>query len=102
MNHQKIKLGIIIKHRKHYLTRLTLWLIVIVFIGLSPILIGFLGAWITELSTGEPCHEGNCNWMVLPWMGMITIPISGLGLLLFLIIILIDSISLKKQQHKHN
>jgi len=92
-------LGIIINHKKHYLTRLPLWLIFIVFIGLSPIIIGLLGAWVTEIITRQPCHEGNCVWMALPWMIMLSIPIAGFGLIIFLIIILIDSISLTKKKN---
>ncbi len=87
-------MGIIINDKKHYLTRLPLWFIFIVLIGLSPILIGLLGAWITELTTGLPCHEGNCIWMALPWMAMLTVPIGGIGLIIFLIVIFIDTISL--------
>jgi hypothetical protein len=92
-------LGIIINHKKDYLTRLPLWLIGLVFIGLSPIMIGLLGAWITEITTGQPCHEGNCMWMALPWMAMLSIPIGGIGLIIFLIITLIDSISLLKRKN---
>ena len=91
-------MGIIINHKKHYLTRLPLWLIGIVFVGLSPIIIGLLGASITERTTGQPCHEGNCIWMILPWLGMLSIPIGVIGLIIFSIIVLNDSISLNKRK----
>lgn len=92
-------MGVIINHKKHYSTRLPLWLIGIVFVGLSPIIIGLLGAWITEITTGQACHEGNCMWMTLPWLAMLSIPIGGIGLIIFSIIILIDSISLIKRKN---
>jgi hypothetical protein len=91
-------LGIIIKHKKHYLTRLPLWFFVIVFIGLSPIIIGMLGAWISEATTGEPCHEGNCSWMVLPWFGFISIPLGALGLFFYFAIIVYDSVQLSRNK----
>jgi hypothetical protein len=76
------------------LTRFPIWLALIIFSALSPIIIGFIGAWVTEIITNEPCHEGNCTWMVLPWLAMITLPIGGGILLIYLIIILIDTIRL--------
>jgi xanthine/uracil permease len=91
-------LGLIINNRKHLLTRFPLWFALIVIFGLSPLLIGVFGGWITELSTGEPCHEGNCGWMVLPWLTLFTLPIGGVILLVYMIIILIDTIGLLKEK----
>lgn len=91
-------MGFIIRSKKHYLTRFPLFLLFIIFIGLSPFIIGFTGAYLTELFTGEPCHEGNCFWMVLPWFGIfITLPLGGILLLVYFIIILIDTIKLMMQ-----
>ncbi|MCU0358543.1 MAG: hypothetical protein MUE95_13280 [Cyclobacteriaceae bacterium] len=84
----------IITQRRHYLTRVPLALLGIVTAGLSPVLIGIAGAWITEQQTGQPCHEGNCGWMVLPWLGMLTLPLAGMALLLFGFIVLRDTITL--------
>lgn len=91
-------MGLIIKEKKHYLTRLPIWLVIIVLIGFSPTLIGLLGAWITKLKTGQPCHEGGCEWLTLSWLTIITLPIAGMLLLVLLIIILIDSLNLSKSK----
>lgn len=90
-------MGIILKTKKHYLTRFSLWLGVIIFLALSPFIIGFIGAYLSELITNEPCHEGNCFWGVIPWLGIfITLPIGGIGLIIYLVIIIIDSIKLMR------
>ncbi|MCH4551189.1 hypothetical protein [Aestuariibaculum lutulentum] len=85
---------LIIKRKKHLLTRVPFLTFLIVFIGLAPVIIGLIGAWITELNTGEPCHEGNCSWMMLPWLGMFTIPVGFLLFIVFFVIVLIDTIAL--------
>jgi hypothetical protein len=84
----------IITHKRHYLTRVPAGILGIVLVSLSPLLIGIAGAWLTEQQTGEPCHEGNCGWMVLPWFVMITVPLGGMAMLGFLLVILRDSIAL--------
>lgn len=91
-------MGLIIKNKRHYLTRLPLWLAIIVLIGFSPTLIGVFGAWVFKLKTGQPCHVGGCEWLTLSWLTIITLPIAGLLLLIFLIIVLIDSINLSKSK----
>jgi chromate transport protein ChrA len=73
----------------------------VVLVGLSPVIIGLVGVWITEITTGQTCHEGNCTWMALPWFATISIPMGGIGLIILLIITLVDSISLLKRKH-HN
>ncbi len=88
---------IIIKEKKHFLTRFPIWLIVIVFVTFSPLIIGLIGAWITELTTGQPCHEGNCVWMTIPWFTIVTIPIGGFAFWAYIIIIIIDSVKLFRQ-----
>ncbi|MEL6864804.1 MAG: hypothetical protein AAFP19_10305 [Bacteroidota bacterium] len=89
-------MGIIIKKKKHYYTRFPLWLLVIVVLSLSPFIIGFTGAYFTELITGEPCHEGNCSWGAIPWLGIFfTLPLGAVILAIYLIIVVIDAINLK-------
>ena len=84
--------------RKHFYTRFPIWLSVIILVGLSPFIVGFIGANLTELTTGEPCHEGNCYWGVIPWVGIfVTLPISAVLLIIYFIIVLVDSIKLKKK-----
>jgi hypothetical protein len=93
-------MGRIIKHKRDYFTKLPLMLLSIFFVGVSPVLIGILGARITESLTGQPCHEGNCGWMVLPWLGMITIPLAGLVLIVVVIVALSDAVSLRDTRHE--
>ncbi|MBT8266295.1 MAG: hypothetical protein KJP20_07110 [Bacteroidia bacterium] len=76
------------------MTRVLLWFLVIIFLGFSPLIAGLIGGSLTELSTGQPCHEGNCFWGALPWYMFFTLPVSLLFLLIFGIIILVDSIKL--------
>ena len=91
-------MGIILKRKKHYLTRLPLWLAIMVFVAFSPVLIGFGGAWLSELLTGRPCNGNNCFWMILPWSVVISMPIGGLGFLILGIIFVVDSIQLFAQK----
>ena len=87
--------GVLITKRKHLLTRLPLVMLLILIFALSPVLIGISGAWISELTSGIPCNnEGNCFWLVLPWLGMITFPIGVILFIALLIITMIDFLSL--------
>ena len=83
------------KNTRQYITRFPVWFFAIIFFALSPYLIGILGSYLTELWTGEPCNESNCGWMVLPFFTFITLPMGVLGLLVFLVIVLQDSLELK-------
>ena len=87
-------MGLIIKDKKHYVTRFPLWLLLIVFIGFSPLIIGLIGEGLTELFTGKSCNESNCFWGALPWLMFYTVPIGLISFFIFLIIIVVDSISL--------
>jgi len=91
-------LGIIIKKKRHYLTRFILWSAIILLLGFSPVLVGSVGALITELQTGVPCHEGNCGWMVLGWLTLITWPISALIIIVLFIIIILDTVAIRRSQ----
>ena len=88
-------MGLIINKRKHLYTRLPIGLLSIIFLALAPIIIGLIGSWITEYTTGKPCHEGNCGWMALPWLSLVTLPAGALGLIGFIVIVVIDSTKLK-------
>lgn len=87
-------MAIIIKRKKHYLTRLPLHIFIISFIAFLPVIIGVGGAWITELTTGKSCNEGNCIWMVLPWFTLFTFPIGGIAFLIYIIIVIRDTVKL--------
>jgi len=62
------------------------WRLVAIFIVLlaggivasSPIWVGLLGMHMQEVSTGVQANEGNSAWGVLPWLGMVTLPIYAL------------------------
>ena len=90
-------MGIIINHKSHYYKRLPFWILGIIFLSLSPFIIGLSAAWLTEQLTGESCHEGNCVWGVIPWFGLYTLPIGVIGFLIFIVIIIIDSIRLSNK-----
>ena len=75
-------MGLIIKNKGHYLTRFPSWLLAKFLVALSPFIIGFTGAFFSELIYNETCHEGNCFWMVIPGLGIITIPIGTILLII--------------------
>lgn len=95
-------MGTIIKKKNDFLTRFPIGLLVIIFIGFSPLIIGAVGSWMTEFFTGEACHEGNCGWMVLPWLTIITLPIGGVLLIIYLVIFLIDLFQFFKNKKTYN
>ena len=88
-------MGILINKSTQILPRTLIGLMVIFLIGLSPILASIIGANLTELITGEPCHEGNCFWGAIGWLFFMTFPIAGLLLIVFIIVIIIDIVKLR-------
>ncbi len=86
----------LIKKRRHLYSRFPLGLLFILVIALSPVLIGMLGAMITEWQTGNPCHEGNCLWGALGWFAFFTIPFAALLFLVFMGIVLKDIYQMKR------
>tara|TARA_B100000767_G_C19465078_1_gene409650 strand:- start:321 stop:599 length:279 start_codon:yes stop_codon:yes gene_type:complete len=76
--------------------KLPIGIILIIIMGLSPFIIGYIGGTITEFITNESCNESNCFWGVIPWFLFITIPLGILSFIFFIIIALIDFIRLKK------
>lgn len=89
---------LIIKNKQHYFTRLPIGIAFIVIIGFLPLIIGIIGANITEWTTGEPCHEGNCFWGTIPWLTFYTVPIAALAMLVYLVIVVIDVTKLRKAE----
>lgn len=83
-------MGLIVKSKKHLYSRVPIILILIVIFAISPILISMIGAWMTELITNEPCHEGNCFWGAFGWYFLLTIPIAGVLFIIFIIILITD------------
>lgn len=92
-------MGVIIKNRSHSAKRITIGFLTIACIGFSPIIIGLKGAYFWAMSTGEPCHEGNCPWGVLPWFMFFTIPLAFFLFIVFVIIIAIDLKRLRKHDN---
>ena len=90
-------MGLIIKNKRHYLTRLPLWILIIVFFGSSPVIVGLVGAGLTEFITGESCNEGNCIWGTLPWLMFYSVPIGVILLIAFIVIMIVDSFLLFKK-----
>lgn len=89
-------MGVIIKKRRHLYSRIPLGLLIILFIALGPIIIGMIGASISEFYTGEACHEGNCFWGALGWFAFVTIPFAGFVFFIFLVIVIIDMYKLRQ------
>ncbi|WKN45121.1 hypothetical protein [Tunicatimonas pelagia] len=87
----------IIRSKKDYFIRFPLGLLLIFIIGISPFLIGMIGASIVEYTSGEPCHEGNCYWGALPWLSFFTMPVASLLFIIYLIIVAIDTAKILKR-----
>ena len=90
-------MGIIIRNKKDFFIRLPVGIALIAVIGVSPFIIGFIGTWLTELVTGEPCHEGNCFWGVIPWFFFVSFPLAGLMLIGYLGVIIVDTVKIVKK-----
>ena len=86
-----------IRNKKHYYTRLPLGIFLITLFTFSPVLVGFGGAWLSSLLTGEVANEGNSAWLGFPWLIMISLPIGILFFILYGIVVVIDSIKLSRQ-----
>jgi len=63
----------------------------IILIGLSPVLISFVGGSIEHLITGKQVHEGNSIFGAILWFMFYTIPF-GFVLLLFWTSIVVKSV----------
>jgi len=72
---------------KSFFDRIPLILILLALFAFSPVLIGFTGTWITEMQTGEPCHEADCYWGAFGWYTFITLPIAGVQFIVLIILI---------------
>lgn len=83
---------ILIKKSHHFFTRIPLGLLCIAAFSISPILLGMLGATLSEWTTGQPCHEGNCAWGAIGWLFFLTMPIAGILLVVFMVVVAVDTI----------
>lgn len=87
-------MGFIVSSKKHIYIRIPLIIIMLLVLAISPILISMAGAWLTELITNEPCHEGNCIWVAFGWLFLVSVPTAILFAIIFLVIIVIDLVKL--------
>lgn len=84
---------ILLKERKHVLTRLLPWSLFCLFIALLPFIIGIGGSYVSELITGKPCgNEAQCPWAAFMWLSMFSIPIGMVLFALLVIIAIVDAI----------
>ncbi len=88
-------MGIILKKRSHIYSRIPGGILIILFISISPLVIGLIGGSISEWLTGNPCHEGNCIWGVLGWLTFWTAPFGALVFIIFVVIVIADLFKLK-------
>ena len=82
------------KTKKDFI-KLPIGLLLAIIGGLSPLIIGMVGGYLTELLTNRSCHEGNCFFGALPWLMFLTIPVATLIFIIILIIAIIDLIKLR-------
>ena len=90
-------MGLMIKRKKHYLSRGLSGSIILILLGFSPLWVGMIGAWVSEKITGEACHEGNCGWGALPWLTIYSLPLSLLLLVILWALIIFNYISYVKR-----
>lgn len=84
---------ILLKTRRHLLTRLLPWFLFCFFIAVLPFIIGIGGSYLSVLITGEPCgNEGQCPWDGFMWLSMFSIPIGVVLFHILVIIAIIDGI----------
>lgn len=90
----------VFKNKRDIWIRFPLGMVLIVLFGLSPILVSMLMSNLTELLTGEPCHEGNCIWGGIGWLFLITLPVALILAVVFLIVSIIDIVKILSNSPK--
>jgi peptidoglycan biosynthesis protein MviN/MurJ (putative lipid II flippase) len=88
----------IIKEKKDIFVRFPIGAVLVILAALSPMIIAMIGAWFTEMITGTPCHEGNCIWMVLPWLCLLTIPGGFVFLIVYLVMGFTEYARIRKRE----
>ena len=87
----------IIEQKRHFFTRLPLGLLVITLFSFAPYIIGIIGGWISEQTTGIPCNDSNCTWTAVHWLSVITFPAGAFALLIYLLLAVNDGVAVLKQ-----
>lgn len=91
-------MAILLKHKKHIITRLLPLVLFIIIIGALPIIIGYGGAFFSELFTGKPCsNEANCKWYGFLWYVMASVPVAFILIAVLALVVLIDFILYKRK-----
>jgi hypothetical protein len=91
-------MAIIFSKPRQFVIGIPLGILAIIVYAVSPLLVGFTGGYITQLTTGKECNEANSIWGVIPWYMFVTLP-TGAGLLcLFIIIAIIDAWKFRKNK----
>jgi len=86
----------ILKERKQVYYKLPLGILIIILIGLSPIIVALIGSTLSEFISGTPCNEGNCAWMALIWLALLSIPASFVGIIVYIVLIVNELSRMKK------
>jgi len=85
----------ILQTKNHLRTRFPLGLLLIVLWAVLPFIMGFSGSYLTENFLHKSCHEGNCIWGALPWLGIfVTLPLGIIFLIIYLVISIVDILQL--------
>lgn len=82
---------ILLKEKRHLLTRFLPWSLFCLFIAVLPFIIGIGGSYLSEMITGEPCgNEGECGWLAFIWLIMFSFPLAALFFTILSVISIID------------
>lgn len=46
-----------------------------------PLIIYEIGAYLWELNTGMSCNEGNCGWVMIGMLSILTVPVGMMWLI---------------------
>lgn len=80
-------MAIFVHNKRQIYRRFLPCLVGIILISIFPLLVSIIGAYLSELFTGNPCdNEANCAWMAFSWYLLKSIP---LGLVLYTILLIV-------------
>lgn len=88
----------IIEQKRHFFTRLPLGFLAIALFAFAPYIIGIIGAWMTEQTTGQPCVDGSCAWTAVHWLSVITFPAGAFALLIYILLAVNDAVAVLKKE----
>lgn len=88
---------ILFHNKRHFLIRFPIGAAIAAFIGFLPFIVGFGGGKLKGLISGIPCTNDTCPWMVVSYVTIITLPVGGVLLGIWLIIAFIDGLQFVKK-----